>query len=71
MNYKVINLNEQVCTQLDTLNELENRINLLDQAQGNHTKVLGKIEDKIDRITWFLLGQTASACVALIIILVR
>lgn len=57
--------------QLDTLNELENRINLLDQAQSSHSNLLGKIEDKIDRITWFLLGQTASACIALIIILIK
>lgn len=45
-------------------------IALLQQTGNIQTSILSKIEEKVDKILWFMLGITTSAIVALVVALI-
>lgn len=64
-------MSEHDCIQEDKINLMYENLILLRQKDEVREKNLTKIEEKIDKIIWFMLGQTASACIALIVILLN
>lgn len=58
------------CTQEKEIQGMKQDIALLQQTGNIQTSILSKIEEKVDKILWFMLGITTSAIVALVVALI-
>ena len=58
------------CTQEKEIQGMKQDIALLQQTGDNQTHILTKIEEKVDKILWFMLGITTSAIIALVVALI-
>jgi len=58
------------CTQEKEIQGMKQDIALLQHAGNIQTGILTKIEEKVDKILWFMLGITTSAIVALVVALI-
>ena len=58
------------CIQEKEIQEMKQDIALLQQTGDNQTRILTKIEEKVDKILWFMLGITTSAIIALVVALI-
>ena len=58
------------CTQEKEIQGMKQDIALLQQTGDSQTRILTKIEEKVDKILWFMLGITTSAFIALVVALI-
>ena len=58
------------CIQEKEIQGMKQDIALLQQTGDNQTRILTKIEEKVDKILWFMLGITTSAIIALVVALI-
>lgn len=58
------------CTQEKEIQGMKQDIALLQHTGNIQTGILTKIEEKVDKILWFMLGITTSAIVALVVALI-
>lgn len=58
------------CTQEKEIQGMKQDIALLQQTGDSQTRILTKIEEKVDKILWFMLGITTSAIIALVVALI-
>ena len=58
------------CTQEKEIQGMKQDIALLQQTGDSQTHILTKIEEKVDKILWFMLGITTSAIIALVVALI-
>ena len=58
------------CTQEKEIQGMKQDIALLQQTGDSQTRILTMIEEKVDKILWFMLGITTSAFIALVVALI-
>ena len=58
------------CTQEKEIQGMKQDIALLQQTGDSQTRILTKIDEKVDKILWFMLGITTSVIIALVVALI-